>query len=344
MLNAFQSLTAVNINAIDFGTAFLPQNQDPTRSAAVTGGGRFRRATCRSCCGRSAATRNIDQQWQDFERTYHSMQFSAIRRFRNGVSFGGNYTLSLSDNGTTNVPLRLQHNADGSFFIREDQAIFNELMKNQGLQRHIFKANFIWDLPDWRTDRRRDGWPRRSSTTGSCPGVFTGGSGARYDITYQYQNNGANVNLTGSPDYAARVVITGDPGSGCSGDRFSQFTTSAFSGPLPGSLGLESGRNYMVGCPDKTTDLAIARNFKLGGARTAQFRVEMYNAFNAVVYNARQTQLQLVSPTNQTIRNPQFLADGSVDPNRLKTTSAGFGAVTGAQALRTIQMQLRFSF
>jgi len=30
------------------------------------------------------------------------------------------------------------------------------------------------------------------------------------------------------------------------------------------------------------------------------------------------------------IRNSQFLADGSVDPNRLTTTSAGFDAVTGA--------------
>ena len=150
--------------------------------------------------------------------------------------------------------------------------------------------------------------------------------------------------MTGSPDYAARVVINGDMGSGCSSDRFRQFTTTAFSGPLPGSLGLESGRNYMVGCFDKTTDLAISRVFKLGGARTASFRVEMFNAFNVVVYNARQTQLQLVSPTNQTIRNPQFLADGTVDPNRLKTTAAGFGAVTGAQPLRTIQAQLRFSF
>jgi hypothetical protein len=70
----------------------------------------------------------------------------------------------------------------------------------------------------------------------------------------------------------------------------------------------------------------------------------MYNAFNAVVYNARQTQLQLVSPTDQTVRNSQFLADGSVDPNRLKTTSAGFGAATGAQPLRTLQAQVRFSF
>ena len=79
-------------------------------------------------------------------------------------------------------------------------------------------------------------------------------------------------------------MINGDTGSGCAGDRFSSSRPSAFSGPLPDSLGLESGRNYMIGCPDKTTDLAIARTFKLGGARTAQFRVEMYNAFNVVVY------------------------------------------------------------
>ena len=342
VLNAFQSLTAVNINAIDFGAAFLPQNQDPTRSAAVAavaGSGAYVQELLRPIRGYA----NIDQQWQEFERTYHSMQFSATRRFRSGVSFGGNYTLSLSDNGTTGVPLRLQHSADGSFSVREDQAVFNELMKNQGLQRHIVKANFIWDLPDWQTTGSRriaaaivNDW--------QLSGIFTGGSGARYDITYQYQNNGANVNLTGSPDYAARVVITGDPGNGCGDDRFRQFNTAAFSGPLPSSLGLESGRNYMVGCPDKTTDLAIARNFRMGGARSAQIRIEMYNAFNVVVYNARQTQLQLVSPSNQTIRNSQFLADGSVDPNRLKTTSAGFGAVTGAQPLRTIQAQLRFSF
>ena len=139
-------------------------------------------------------------------------------------------------------------------------------------------------------------------------------------------------------------MIDGDAGAGCSSDQYRQFDTSRFHGPQPGSVGLESGRNYMVGCADKTTDLAIARTFKLGGSRTAQFRVEMYNAFNAVIYNARQTQLQLVSPTNQTIRNPQFLADGTVDPNRLKTTAAGFGAATGAQPLRTIQAQLRFSF
>ena len=35
---------------------------------------------------------------------------------------------------------------------------------------------------------------------------------AKYDLCYSYQNNGANVNLTGSPDYAAKIVYVGDPG------------------------------------------------------------------------------------------------------------------------------------
>jgi hypothetical protein len=340
VLNAFQSLTAVNVNAIDFGAAFLPQNQDPTLAPGAPGASAYISELLRPIRGYG----NIDQQWQGFDRTYHSVQTSFTRRFRNGFSGGLNYTLSLSDTGTTGVPTRLQHAADGSYSVRADQAEFNELMKQQGLQRHLIKANLVWDLPDLRGS----GMTRRVVgavvNDWQLSAVFTGGSGPQYDITYSYQNNGANVNLTGSPDYAARVVIAGDPGSGCAGDRFRQFNTGAFSGPLPNSLGMESGRNYMSGCSDKTTDLSVARNFRLGGGRAIQIRAEIFNAFNTVVYNGRQTQLQLVSPTNQTIRNPQFLADGSVDPNRLRTTAAGFGAVTSAQPLRSMQLQVRFTF
>ena len=100
----------------------------------------------------------------------------------------------------------------------------------------------------------------------------------------------------------------------------------------------------MSGCPDHTLDLAIARNIPLGGNRRAQIRADLFNALNTVVFNARQNQLQLNSPTDQTVRNPQYLADGSVDPNRLTPRNAGFGAVTGAQAMRSIQAQIRFAF
>ena len=76
---------------------------------------------------------------------------------------------------------------------------------------------------------------------------------------------------------------------------------------FPGVSGLESGRFYMTGCKDHTTDLAIARNFQFGGARQLQFRLELFNAFNTVVYNSRVSTVQFNSPTDQTVRNSQFL-------------------------------------
>ena len=38
-------------------------------------------------------------------------------------------------------------------------------------------------------------------------GVLTAGSGETYDLGYSYQNNGGNQNLTGSPDFGARIVL-----------------------------------------------------------------------------------------------------------------------------------------
>lgn len=275
---------------------------------------------------------------------YHSIQASLNRRFRNGLQFGLNYTLGLSYVGTTITPLRLDHAADGSFTIRADQAAQDELMKDAGLRAHTVKGSFVWDMPDLDPS----GGLRRAlaavANDWQLSGILTAGSAGRYDISYSYQTAGENINITGSPSYAGRTRILGDVGSGCSSNQYGQFNASAFAGPQYGSLGLESGRNYLVGCPDKTIDLAVARNFRLGSSRAAQIRFDIFNAFNTVVYNGRQTQLQLTNPTDQAVRNPQFNADGSVVATRLRPRDAGFGAATGAQDMRAMQIQLRFQF
>ena len=54
------------------------------------------------------------------------------------------------------------------------------------------------------------------------------------------------MNLTGSPNYLARIVLNGDPGSGCSSNQYKQFNTAAFSGPTYHSIGAESGANPNV--------------------------------------------------------------------------------------------------
>ena len=120
---------------------------------------------------------------------------------------------------------------------------------------------------------------------------------------------------------------------------------SAFRGPVVGSDGLESGNGYLRGCFISSTDLAIARTIKLGGDRTLQLRADVFNAFNQSGIIARNTQMNLSSPSDPaTITNLPFDAAGAVIPARAKPNGAGFGVATDYQPPRTIQLQARFAF
>ena len=68
------------------------------------------------------------------------------------------------------------------------------------------------------------------------------------------------------------------------------------------------------------------------------------HVFNVVIINDRNTNVIYRSPTDLTIVNSQYLADGSLDPARLTPRNAGFGAATGAQPMWHMQSQVRFMF
>jgi hypothetical protein len=353
-LRAFQGggNGSVDLNAVDIGAAFLPQNQDPTLAPSpVPGAAAYTTNLLRAFRGLAA----VNEQQTRFWDTYHSIQTSINRRFSNGLAFGTNYTLGLSLKGNTGLQSRLQHAEDGTISYRADQAEYEKLNENLALQRHVIKSFAVWDLPNAPSSFGRIG--RYLLDDWQLSGVLTAGSAyqpaapqtnnqtnGRYDLTFQYQNNGANVNLTGSPDYAARIVYLGDPGSGCSDNQYAQFNTKAVTGPQYGSVGLESGRNLLGGCPNKTVDLAIAKFIRLRGNNTLQFRLDAFNVFNVVVINDRERNVIYRSPTDLTIVNSQYLPDGSLDPARLTPRTAGFGAATGAQPMRNLQVQIRFAF
>jgi hypothetical protein len=338
-MGALQGGSTVNLNAVDIGTAYLPQNQDPTRApSSVPGANALNTNLLKPYRGFA----NINQNTTEFWDTYHSIQASLNRRFRNGFSFGANYTYGISYKGNLGLQWRLQHNPDGSFQLRDDQDEYEKLNETLDKVPHTLKANAVWALPsvpqsfgkvtglilnDWR-----------------LAGVLTAGSGQAYDLTYSYQNNGGSVNLTGSPDYGARIVYVGDPGSGCSGNQYNQFNVASVTGPTYNSVGLESGRNLLRGCPDKRVDMSLSRDIRMGGNRALEFRLDVFNVFDTVIITNRQNQIQFNSPTDLTIRNSQTLANGQLDPARLTPRTAGFGAATNAQALRSMQVQLRFSF
>jgi hypothetical protein len=307
---------------------------------------------------------NINSQLTEFHDTYHSIQSNFNRRFRNGFSFGVNYVLSLSFTGNTGLTKRLQHNADGTFSVRADQAEYEELNKQLNLQRHLAKANWVWALPKMPTPNAGMKVLGQVINDWQLSGIFTGGSGNRYDLGFGYQNSIGNVNLTGSPDYGARIIYKSESDNGCSSDQFKQFDTTIVSGPTYGSVGLESGRNVLIGCPTYRTDLAIARNIRFGrGSRQVQLRVDLFNAFNQGQINGRSTTVNYNSPVDLTIRNPQYvvnatdtlLAPGAtgtiLTTGRELPRNAGFGAANGwthsginQNYQRVIQFQARFQF
>src|SRR5207237_6474359 len=77
--------------------------------------------------------------------------WSFQRRFRDGLAFGVNDAIGLYDRQSAGV--RLQHNADGSYAIRADQAQADDLLGNNNPLRHLLRANFVWDLPDLRSEQ-----------------------------------------------------------------------------------------------------------------------------------------------------------------------------------------------
>jgi hypothetical protein len=176
-------------------------------------------------------------------------------------------------------------------------------------------------------------------------GIWSGTTGAAYTVGFSYQNGGGNVNLTGSPNYGARIRVVGDPGSGCSSDPLRQFNAAAFQGPLTNSVGLESGNSYLHGCFQSALDLAIARNIPLGGARNLQLRLDMFNAPNQAIITGRNTTINLSSPADPvTATNLPYDANGNVIDSRSRPRGAGFGVANAYQNPRNLQAQIRFSF
>jgi hypothetical protein len=339
--NEVRGRSFVNINAVDFGAAFRPENQDPTLASATPGGAAVSQDRMRSIRGYAAINHRLFDGW----RTFHSLQLSLKRRFRDGVSFGFNDTIVLYDHASTAA--RLQHAADGTFSYRDDQAEADKLLGSAKPQVHIFKANFVWDMPDLR----RNGVALKTLghiiNDWQLSGIWTGATGSAYSVSYSYSSGGSSTNITGSPDYGGRVrIVSDDLGGGCNrGDVYRQFNTSAFQGPPSGSVGLDSGASYLRGCFTSALDLSIARNIRIRGSKQLQLRVDMFNAPDARGITGRQTSMNLTNPADPvTITNLPYDATGAILPTRVRPANAGFGQANAWQQERRIQAQVRFSF
>ena len=289
-LGALQGGSTVNLNSIDIGTAYLPQNQDQTRAASsVPGATALPANLLRSYKGLA----NINQNTTEFWDTYHSLQASLNRRFRNGFSFGANYTYGISFKGNFGLPIRYVHNADGTFQPRDDQDEYEKLNETLDRRPHSLKANAVWDLPNVNAMGKVVG---AILNDWRLAGVLTAGSGQAYDLGYSYQNNGSNQNLTGSPDFGPRIVYVGDPGSGCSSDQYKsvqrQRRDRSDLQQHPDGVGPQH-HAWLRRPPRGHVDLA---RHPPGRQQAFEFRLDVFNLFDTVIYTGATTPVHYIEP------------------------------------------------
>ena len=340
-LGALQGGDTQNWNSVDLGTAYLAKYQDPTLGApSIPGGSAYTSNLLRPFVGYST----IGQNTTNFHDTYHSMQLTVNRRFSHGLSFAAAYTYGISLTGNTGLILRYNHAPDGTVSIRSDQAAYEALNNTLDRRPHFLKFNSTWEAPGVNT---MGGFVHQLTKDWQFSGILTAASGTAYSLGYGYNSNGNSVNITGSPDFGGRVVLGNNLGDGCSGNPFSTFNASAVTGPTYGSVGLESGRNYLRGCPNKNVDTSVVRRFrfwKFQEARSFEFRADIFNTLNAVIYNGYSTTATFNNPTAMALQNSEFNADGTIASGRQLPKNAGFGAVNNAAAMRSIQLEVRVAF
>jgi len=195
---------------------------------------------------------------------YHSLQVSADRRYTNGLKVGAAYTLGKSEDNASDKRNVIWNTYDDRSFWGPSS--FD--------RTHVLSVYYIYDLPFWREPSNLmqnllGGW--------QISGATFYRSGTPFSITRADDRAGVGDGGFGQP-----VDLVGDPGANTNGkfstgtDENFSFNPGAFANPAQGRFG-NSTRNILRNPSDQQWDIAVFKNFGLGGLRKLQLRGEFFN-------------------------------------------------------------------
>ena len=306
-----------NLNPIPYGATFLPQNQDPTKTnSALLGSNALPDVFLRPLRGfgqislyESAATSN-----------YNALQVNLTKRFGKGLSFGAAYTWSKA----------LTTASSDTTWVRADNL---ERLADYGPasfdRRQVMAINYVYELPridagNKFTHALTNGW--------QISGVSLFSTGAPFTPSYSISGAG-NQNITGNTlaagsganGEAARIGVRAgcNPHTGSS-DPFNRINAACFFAPSPGSLGLESGINWLYAPGLINFDMSLQKEFVLKERMRFQFRVDAFNVFNHPNFTGINSTLNFTAYPNPTVANnaTPYNAAGNL------VNVVGFGSAT----------------
>jgi hypothetical protein len=315
-----------SINAPAYGAAYLLQNQDPTLRQDPNNP------------GASALPVDLLRPYQGFGQiqyiepasssNYHSLQTSINRRFSKGLLLGVNYVWSKAL-GTQAADLPNVQNFGAPHNLDQHRANY---APQDFDRRHNFNINWVWELPK-ATQNRTLG---HVVNNWQISGVYRYVTGQPYNLGYTVPGLSAYA-LTGTQNVeGARLVVLQDPGSGSSSDPYRQFDVTAFAIPRPGSLGYESGRNFLRRAPINSLDLSLSKRLRFKERAEVELRLDAFNALNHTQFDEVNATLRVTSFTNPA---PTNIASETIRDQR-----GGFGAVTSVRPPRNLQLSARFQF
>jgi hypothetical protein len=254
--------------------------------------------------------RSITMLSPRFNSNYHSLQMSFQHRFARESQLNVAYTWSknLTDDQT-----------DRSTAPQNSYDIRSEYGRAQLDRRHIFSANYIYELPFFKDQKDfagkvLGGW--------QASGIVTYNSGLPFTATTSSYDP-AGLGLIAAAIAGERPDLTCDPNSNAPHTQQKYFNTGCFTtNPANTATGLNntpgtSGRGVIQGPPTFRVDFSMMKNFRFGENVRLQLRGEAFNVFN----------------------HTNFRSFGSTN-----VTSSLFGTIGAVRDPRTIQLGVKFIF
>jgi len=307
----------------------------------------------------------IDIKTSGGHDSYNAMMLSLTRRSANGLTMNAQYTLAKSW-GNTAGSNEAQTAANNATAIDEFDY---DIGYNNFDVRHNFNVSALYSLPFGHGQKfmnDADGLAQVLLGNWDIGGIINARSGlpvpvqiARPDIVYV--DSSGNVFTSPAAD---RVGVVNAPGGGNSRnvrrpdlipgvDPFIQdggvllLNPAAFATPKPGTFG-NLTRNSIHGPNFLQTDFLASKKFEVGGTRSFEFRLEVFNIFNRTNFANPPATLAAALPSNNTTES------NKLQPGQAYTAAAAGGTwgkatstVTKAVGLgtnRQMQLGLRINF
>jgi hypothetical protein len=243
----------------------------------------------------------------DLVADYDAISFILRKRYSHGLQADAHYTWSVTRDMATH--------SNGGGTTMDNYDIWRDYGPANWDVPHRFVASYLYDLPFFRNSQQPvlrhviGGW--------QVSGVTTLESGTPVNITISQDiantgSGGQRPNLVGAAPELNCQPNTSGTTQPLQRRLINCYDASAFAMPDAFTFG-NAGRNILRGPKSINTDLSLMKNFVLHGDTRLQVRVEMYNVFNNVNYSAPNASYGVPLP-------------------------AAFGTITGAGAMRRIQL------